>query len=172
MKFICLTFFTLGTCTGLWAQVQTPTLQTTSGGFCQSASMDLSWSLGELAVQTWQGQVIMLTEGFHQPCPAILQEGSSPDLDFTKGIARPGFETTVSPNPFQSDITITFSSPLLQPAMLIVYSLDGKEMYKKPVEKGMESMTIYTGLWTPGLYYLQLLQATDRTTTRMAIVKI
>ena len=62
----------------------------TSGDFYENSSLSLSWTLGEVAVETLVGDNIILTQGFQQ---------SKLTVTAIDELQSPGIELTVYPNP-------------------------------------------------------------------------
>ena len=171
MKHVMLTLFSLWICTSISAQVQTPSLLSPGGGLATSTSMDLSWSLGELAVLTWYSDPALCTEGFQQPdqTGSVMAE---PDRSRRKILSDdPGMEVSVAPNPVLSNLSITFSKPLAQPAMLTVYAAVGQVVDTEQLPAGSATANLDCGRWQPGVYYLQFLSITDASSTVVPLIK-
>ena len=63
LLFLLLVFWT----TTLFAQSSSPEIISSSGGTGQGTSIQIDWTLGELAITTIQNSAHQITQGFHQP---------------------------------------------------------------------------------------------------------
>ena len=155
------------------AQSQTPSLISAGGGCDFSEAMGLSWSLGELAVLTWHDDAALCTEGFQQPYMSrLLVKGTVTVPYLTNRSPDPDVHVEASPNPFQSNISLSFSRPLLHSAYLTVYSPMGQVVYKEQIPAGNRTKNIDSGSWHPGVYYLQLFGTADELSTAITLIKL
>ena len=67
MKRVILTFICGLSIIILNAQIQNSDLISTSGDYFVSANISMSWSLGELEIETFSTSSVILTQGFQQP---------------------------------------------------------------------------------------------------------
>ena len=99
------------------AQTLSPQVISTAGGYATGTSMSLSYTLGELSVQTLESGNLVLTEGFQQP------------LDIgTFNPERPYFDLEVRtwPNPVSQNLYLQISSDIRQDLILETYDLSGR----------------------------------------------
>jgi hypothetical protein len=54
------------------AQSLSPVVLASSGGYFESGTVSLSWTLGEMATETFSGSNIILTQGFQQPVVGVV----------------------------------------------------------------------------------------------------
>jgi len=75
----------------------------TSGGQFTGKATQVSYTLGETAIQTMQGKILILTQGFHQPNLWVTA------IDEIKGLT---FKIQAYPNPVTDFINLTTDSDL------------------------------------------------------------
>lgn len=56
---------------GLFAQTLSPTAISSAGGYSTGTSVSLSWTLGEIATETFSNGSYILTQGFQQPVEGV-----------------------------------------------------------------------------------------------------
>jgi hypothetical protein len=94
------------------AQSLSPTVLASSGEYFSSGGITVSWTLGELAVETFDAGTVILTQGFQQP------------YDFETSIKETGLDWNITtyPNPVTDFLKIRFE--LHEPIDLNVEILD------------------------------------------------
>ena len=73
------------------AQSLSPQVLSSGGGYAEGASLSLSYTIGEIAVETLTGTSLVLTQGFQQP----LDVGGT----FTPESMYPDWKVQTWPNP-------------------------------------------------------------------------
>ena len=141
----------------------------TSGDFYKNSSGSLSWTLGEVAIETLSETNFILTQGFQQSKLTVTSVNELPGLDFT---------ISVFPNPASDFLTVKFEKyDRLTSLMYHLYDINGKLLLLKQPE-GIET-TISLSNFNPSIYILKVIQTKDRgatscvsTTSCVSIFKI
>ena len=144
------------------AQSLSPQVISTAGGFATGASMSISYTVGELSVQTLASGSLILTEGFQQPLDIGVPDLVQPYFDL---------EVRTWPNPVSQNLYLQISSEIRQDLILETYDLSGRLQMIQHIEALMhiEPYSIdFTDL-SRGAYILKIRSA-DHTFQR--IVKI
>ncbi len=122
-----------------------------AGGFDISGdnSISLSWTLGELVIETVESGSgdIVLTQGFHQTMILIDAIQKNPEL---------GVDVTVFPNPTSELVNIDFSAPLPGKTDIFLNSADGRLVYTGKLLPGEEIKQINMQQYPDGTYILRI----------------
>ena len=139
------------------AQSVTPQVVATSGDFYNGSSASLSWTLGEVAVDTYIGSSNQLTQGFQQP-----EIRFSELEDFAQDLV-----VSLYPNPASSlvNLQIANNSETLQ---LEMYDASGKLILSDAYVSNENHPIYLTGL-ADGFY---LLKISSPTTGHLKTLKI
>lgn len=104
-------------------------LITPFGGSYQSETYRINFSLGEMAIHTFESESYVLTQGFHQPF-------YSPVRDTSTSIAlqklNTGQDYRVFPNPSDGLFNLEFSIPEGE-AMIRIYHINGGLIYTNKI---------------------------------------
>jgi hypothetical protein len=122
------------------AQTITPNVINANGGSFSGGNLNFSWSVGEMAIQTYSASGNILTEGLLQPEPVIV---SGINDYVTQG------DITVFPNPFSDKIWIrwTNTSPVVR---VSIFSMTGQKVY----DNTFDGNAIDAANLMPGMYIL------------------
>jgi hypothetical protein len=101
------------------AQSLSPTVVTTSGGYYPSNNASLSWTLGEIATETFSNGGYILTQGFQQPYGIII---SGINLDLLVYLEGP-----FSVSEMGTSLNSTGLIPLSQPYNAAPWNYSGSE---------------------------------------------
>jgi hypothetical protein len=74
----------------IWSQQLTPAVIVNSGDYFENTNRSFSWSLGELAIETFSANSLILTQGFQQPLIKVTS---------IKDFHEEGITISVYPNP-------------------------------------------------------------------------
>jgi len=100
MKRIITLFLSLASIAGLRAQVLSPTVISTTGGYTASASGSLSYTAGETITPTLNNTLHILTQGFQQP-----------EKDVSASVEEvPGWTAEAFPNPTKDVLNLLIRS--------------------------------------------------------------
>lgn len=103
----------------LIAQTTSPQVVTSSGGYYEGTSASISWTMGELATETYTTDGITLTQGFQQP---IIVSVSGINVDVLVFLEGPFAETEMT-TALNSSATL----PLVQPYNVPPWNYSGTE---------------------------------------------
>lgn len=98
-------------------QILSPDVVATSGDYYTNSNVSLSWTLGEISVETYVGSNVLLTQGFQQPeffVTSIFEK--KPD----------GFLINIYPNPATEYFTISCESNNEGDFNFELYDVQGK----------------------------------------------
>lgn len=116
----------------------------------------------------YAGIPLMATSAYLHPMghTARWYSGSAPDVgayEFLtspyRSIPDPGStRVQIFPNPAAKGmpVLVQFSEPMLQPAPLTIWDLQGRLISQNNLEKGQKMVEIPTGMLSPGLYRIQI----------------
>jgi hypothetical protein len=139
-------------------------LTTPAGDRYVTPELQLSFSLGEVAVETWSGAGIRITQGFHQP-----------DFETTSVDAFQLMDVQVFPNPVRDllQVTVLDSPPGLEVVQLTLVDLTGRACLTDRIRLGGNmTHTLNMGGLPPGMYVLTLEDAERHWVARYKITKI
>lgn len=97
-----------------------------AGNFHSNASGSISWTLGEIAIETFTAAGHILTQGFQQSRLTVTSIGNIPELDF---------EITVFPNPTIDHLIIRTPKEQHENLYFILYDLSGKMMMQDRIRE-------------------------------------
>lgn len=129
---------------GLFVQGQslTPELLSSGSSEASAGGAQLSWSVGEMAVETHSAGSHKLTEGFHQPNLTITEITEKLDVNLA---------VNVFPNPTSDEFTIATEETELS---YILTDLSGK-VIQKGTSKGNKTTVAVNG-YPEGTYLLKV----------------
>jgi len=132
-----------------------------AGDTGQQGSVQLSWSLGEMAISRWPtpsgGSV---TEGFHQPMLQITQIASLTSI-----------QVRIAPNPVQSKLQLIVDAKEEKDLTVALINVEGKILLQIPhVGIGNTEMDIHH--LPSGIYFLSLRYTNEAPTQTFKLVKV
>ncbi len=132
---------------------------TSSSGYYETTTISLSWTIGELAVETYANDNIILTQGFNQG--NLIITGITEDL-------LPGFNITVYPNPVKDIINIRTiaDNPVRMTAEL--YNLSGRRLTSELIHNGNSQIDIEK---LPESEYILRIHANKQVIKSLKIIK-
>lgn len=139
----------MGTAFTLCAQVQlTPSVIASGGGYGEGNNISISWTIGELAVNTLSSGDLVLTQGFQQPFDIDV---GVLDQEVNWGIA-------VYPNPVGNELRIKFNTEKTDEFLIEVQDVTGRlvnqELHKE-VHPG-DIVLLKTERFSEGVYFLKV----------------
>jgi len=147
-------FFSLAT-----AQTNTPNVINASGKSYVNSKLNFSWSVGEIAIQTFSNTDGLLTQGLLQPEPIVVSGIQGEIVGAGKLI--------IFPNPFTSQIQVVPGSYLTM--NLAIYSINGQKVYENPSFNGG---TIHLETLMPGIYFLSVYDHNEKNITSIKLIKL
>jgi hypothetical protein len=122
----------------------------TSGSSGRTPTLNIDWTIGEQAVETYNGTTQIYTQGFQQPLLRITPQPTS-DISF------PGAEIIVAPNPFVQSITARIRLEEKQDVSIHILDAQGKKLLSSPATSDFVPVSINMQQFATGTYYLNFL---------------
>jgi hypothetical protein len=116
-----------------------------SGYYSEGSSGQLSWTLGDLAVETYSTEEVSLTQGFQQPFYEVTTAFENLECNFL---------IQVYPVPSSDFITVEFNE-LQNNLKVILYNLQGEIILIQQVES--KTITLDLNNLSPSEYILKIL---------------
>ncbi|HLP51246.1 MAG TPA: T9SS type A sorting domain-containing protein [Chitinophagales bacterium] len=141
-------------CTALLsnAQMLTPTVIASTGGFSSNANGSLSYTVGEMTmVQTFSANGNILTQGFQQPNDNITGL-----IDMTKDEFG---SFVVYPNPAVDNLSFGFQLPEAAKVSISLYNAVGQkvaDVYNTNYDQGMVVQQLNVTTYAAGVYVLTM----------------
>ena len=173
MKHVLLTAFLLSFAdASLSAQQLINEVVSSGGGSGQTGSIQLDWTLGDLAVQDGTLRAQRFTEGFQQP--VILIERVDPATkDHSQTIEAPVNNViTLSPNPVSAQLTIHFEHAESKWMKCQVLDARGNPLFIRTMNTKEGDQFLDLSTLAPGLAFVQFISENDGTITVFKLVKI
>lgn len=142
-------FFSLMTGILLSLSMQSQSLVSSAGESFSNESLQISWSLGELVVETFTSDSYIITQGLHQSLlsPNSIMEGkNNADGDYS-----------IYPNPTNDELFIKFNekqNPENRANRIIIYDTQGRAILEENILNNPHEIGI--SMLDGGLYYLKL----------------
>lgn len=110
--------------TGIWlcnlsAQVISPEIVSSSGAIFQGQTIQLDWTLGEIAITSINNSSVQVTQGFHQPNFLITKT-----IDYPKQIG----EIKVYPNPTSDRIVMDLKFEKNRKVVVRLMTINGQTL--------------------------------------------
>ena len=123
-----------------------------SGANGSSPTTSISWTLGEVAVESYHVSPTLLTQGLHQPILGIITE-----LDELQDLS---VQLTVFPNPTSSTVELSLGTPPIE-GWRYVLSDNRGTVLKEGVIESLQTM-LSLAHYPPSLYHLQVIDNNKR----------
>jgi hypothetical protein len=142
------------------AQSITPQVVASSGAHATTSNVQLSWTVGEVAVTTLSGGGGLITQGFHQTYDIATLMDESPD----------GITVSVYPNPATDAINILLNGTF-PPLTVALYDMSGKLMLTSQMrsEESQKGLAIHD--LPAGVYMLHIFSFGDTVAHTYRIIK-
>lgn len=127
------------------AQRLGPEIVSSAGATYQGASMQIDWTLGELAVTTLQNPTQQVTQGFHQPVYSVT---SIHELTVEAG------QIKVYPNPTSGQLGISLAFDRSREIQMKLFDLHGRLIWAKEDQGEQISESILLSQLSSGPYFL------------------
>jgi hypothetical protein len=140
------------------AQRIDPAIVGGSGGFAQSVSGSVSWTVGQTAVQTWTTHAGTVSEGFQQAFLTVIpiRERSIP------------LSLSFYPNPARHSVLVTLSGAE-EDLSLVLFNLLGEPVLRQELRSGDRITRLPFDALPSGLYMLAAFSGSGE---RLALYKI
>jgi hypothetical protein len=120
---------------------------TTGGDYHQNSSGSISYTIGEVAIETFSKTNNILTQGFHQTYLVAVAVNELKGLDF---------EISAFPNPTKDIVMLKVPAEKLAGMQYRLYDMNGKLLQYKFL-KGTETEISFTNL-TPATYFIKVVK--------------
>jgi len=127
---------------GAVGQSLSPEVIGTSGDHFTNTSTQLSWTVGEIAIETYTQSSNQLTQGFHQYIDPTANLTSFNDI----------LVCSAYPNPFSNNLTVVIEDLAKANEIVITNSLG--QQVRKVMLVGQTSVNLDTADLAPGIYYV------------------
>ncbi len=161
MKRILLVIFSFVFCSWGYSQSVSPEVTASSGDHFTGANAQLSWTIGELMIDTYVDGSNQLTQGFHQTNLMITS---------VKDLAE-GIQVKVFPNPTADLLNIEWTD-ISEEYTLTLHDASGKELLMQQVSGLQLPETIDLSAYSAGSYSLQLNNQNGNTIKTFIILKV
>jgi len=123
------------------AQSASPNVLNTSGNTVTAKNVQLSWSIGEIAISTLSAAGNIVTEGFLQP-----------DMASNSAIQEIIIDNIIScfPNPVHNELYIRQSADVI--GIVSVYNTIGDRVYQQKFTDGIIDMSLFRA----GVYFINI----------------
>lgn len=139
----------------LSAQTLSPEVLSSNGGSSLSSSVQMDWTIGEIAIETLHSSNGIYTEGFHQPILTVQKDNYSLQEE-ASGQGKRFDDIIVTPNPVSTSLNVHFTAGYEVHLSFQLLSSEGtlaKQGEGYPIDGDMQIEL--TGL-PAGLYILRL----------------
>lgn len=153
-------------------QAATQQVISAAGGTDAAGPVQLSWTLGETAVDRMAGP-FRVTEGFHQPMLRV--EAGWPDRQDVSAQRRDDAlqqALTVYPNPASDRVEIRRDAGLGEPIVMRMFDAEGKAVWTGQLDSGADHMQVLVDHLAPGAYYLSASRPASAQGAQFTIIKI
>jgi hypothetical protein len=140
-----------------------PTVVASSGNSSEYNNVSLSWTLGEIAIETLEAETIILTQGFHQGDLLV---------DAVEKVIDENFRIIIYPNPTSQSVTIELIRKEPVKVFIEVIDMNGKLLSIKRIEETKNKAEIDFGLYSPATYYLRIKTADQQVNVTYPVQKI
>jgi len=130
------------------AQSLSPTVISSSGGSGSSSGTHLSWTTGELLVQNYSADTLMLTQGFEQG-----EYNITTAVDELQGM---GMDVAVYPNPVSNMLNVDFKGQIDQTVRVRLMNLNGKLILAREYSSPSQVRRMSMNGVAPGTYMLEV----------------
>lgn len=144
-----------------YGQSVSPEVTASAGEHFTGTNAQLSWTIGELMVETYTMGSNQLTQGFHQTNLIVTAVGDFAD----------SFQVSVFPNPTIDVLNVTWSE-ISGPLTLSLYDATGKPLLQQQALDQTMSKMVDLSTYAAGSYYLHLSNQESKTIKTFKILKV
>ena len=143
---------------------QAPSVVSAGGNYLAGSDFSISWTIGDLAITTLQGENLILTQGFQQPTG--IRTGI-PSREFRGNIM-------VYPNPVKDELFIRFETLNTGDYLLELQDVAGRILIQRTCKQVAPGDIIrITDLpGSPGIFFLKLVESVEKEPFVTSIRKI
>jgi hypothetical protein len=129
-------------------QSLSPTVISASGGSGSANGASLSWTTGELMVQTFSSDSLLLTQGF--------QQGNYSISTAVNEFRELQMDVEIFPNPVKHTLSIDFQGMVERTARLRLMNLTGKTLMTRNIANPEGVYRLNMSGYSPGTYMLEI----------------
>jgi len=133
-----------------------------AGGYSEAGGLSLSWTLGELAVETFTTPDLVLTQGFQQGYYEIVGIDELSDKNF---------KVNIYPNPAVEFIYIQVENKEINKVSIELYSMDGKLVTNEIFDNNGTSYEFNLSKHSSSQYILKITDLNGGNTQSYKIIK-
>lgn len=134
-----------------------------AGGYYQTATFSISWTLGEPVIETLFEGKIILTQGFQQPDTLVK-------ITATKEVSSEALGLTIYPNPTSTTVTIQVTKISTLPLQLQFFDSSGKLLNAQQLNDS--NTPIDVSILPSGIYFLRFVKTETQESTTVKLQKI
>lgn len=131
----------------------------TAGNEFTASNQTLSWTMGEVVIETFTVENAAINQGFHQS--VIIITNIDTEIHFP-------IEIEVYPNPTSSTLTVSYSAEVAERVTYMVYNLSGNCMTAGVILNSKTELDFSS--YAPGVYILRLIDSKGKVNS-LRIVK-
>lgn len=129
-----------------WAQSISPEVVASAGGHFQNGSVQLSWTLGEVMIDTYSSSGNIITQGFHQTDLTVTS------VEQTNAVS---LDVNVFPNPTAQDLNVDVRGDHV-PLAITLYDLNGKLIMQENLTANQNSLSMNVSYLAMANYLLTI----------------
>ena len=134
--------------------LQAQEVVTTAGGYGETTSGQLSWTIGEPVIETITDGTNTLTQGFQQ---------SKLTVTAINDLKVPGIELSVYPNPTNSFLSIEVKTDKQRDLLLSLFDLNGRLILQKKMTGSKQTIKMQN--YKPATYILKVTEGNKEINT-------
>ncbi len=136
-------------------------LITPSANEQSNESISISWSLGEVVVETLANQDYALTQGFQQPWVTITRLNEN---------FAPNWEMKLYPNPTSKYLYLEIKDDKpIQSMHLFLININGKVLLDKMINQSLSEIDL--SIYPSGIYFIKISEKENKNTETYKILK-
>ena len=116
-----------------------------AGKHFSNETMQISWTLGEPVINTFQGESKMLTQGFHQSKLIVTAVNEMPEL---------ALDIKAYPNPTTNFLKVEVKNEGSPNLHYTLYNMEGKVLSHKPIDHDISEISMIN--YAPSTYFLKI----------------
>jgi len=153
-KYLFILFFITSGVFTTAAQSLSPTVLSSSGGFESSDGTSLSWTTGEVMIQSFSEGSIMLSQGF--------QQGNITVSTAVDEMSESAMDVQIYPNPVNDILNMEFKNMVDHTIQLKLVDLTGKTVLRKEFSQPSNTVRLNLSSVSSGSYMLEVRAAEKR----------
>ena len=166
MKKIYLLLLALSLSGLLFSQSISRSVIASAGDFYSNGTISVSWTLGEIATETYTVGNVVLTQGFQQP--DTIKGGSN----FVKGFPNVDFTVKVYPNPAEDYLNVVLSGNDNLDLQVSLFDAIGRNLLINRINAGEPEKTLDVSAYRPGIYFLKIATLDGRAIRTFQVTKV